>query len=120
MTPSKGFHYLFYVDAEQREQITGDPISMKYNDIIYNIDVKFKNGLLNCEPSQITNYGSYRWTNPESLANIPQLPDIIYNVILSNVSKSKPEPKTKEYKIYEPVYVPEVIKSGYDEEDLKK
>ncbi|NCV04064.1 MAG: hypothetical protein EBV46_06420, partial [Burkholderiaceae bacterium] len=66
-TPSGGFHYLFYVDEAQQDLIP-NKTTMEYNGKIYNVDVKFKNQLCNCEPSKIDNYGEYKWLNPEKLA----------------------------------------------------
>ena len=63
---------------------------MEYNGKIYNVDVKFKNGLCNCEPSKIDNYGKYKWLNPEKLGDIPKLPEVLFNLI-----SSKPSPRQK-------------------------
>ena len=49
------------------------------------MDVKFKNGLCNCAPSKIDDYGSYKWLNPYRLLHIPKLPDALYDLI-----KAKP------------------------------
>ena len=86
-TPSKGMHYLFYVNEEQRQHITKSLTTMKIDNIKYHVDIKFKNGLLNCEPSTIKNYGSYKWVNPEQLSNIPQLPQELYQIIVDNLNK---------------------------------
>ena len=49
-TPSGGFHYLFYADEAQKDRI-GSPVTLLYEGKVYNVDVKFKNSLCNCEPS---------------------------------------------------------------------
>ncbi|MFM7980543.1 MAG: hypothetical protein ACKPKO_14620, partial [Candidatus Fonsibacter sp.] len=46
-TPSKGLHYIFYVDAQQKKHITSRT-TITYQGVVYNMDVKFKNGLCNC------------------------------------------------------------------------
>ena len=51
-TPSGGLHYIFYVDAQQKDQITART-TITYQGAVYNMDVKSKNGLCNCAPSQI-------------------------------------------------------------------
>ncbi|MFM7985295.1 MAG: hypothetical protein ACKPKO_38850, partial [Candidatus Fonsibacter sp.] len=43
-TPSGGFHYIFYVDAQQKDRITSKT-TITYQGVKYNMDVKFKNGL---------------------------------------------------------------------------
>ena len=87
-TPSKGLHYLFYVNEEQRQQLgKGNKTTLTINNNIYHADIKFGNGLLNCEPSTIKNYGSYKWVNPEQLSNIPQLPEELYEIIVDNLNK---------------------------------
>ena len=88
-TPSGGFHYLFYVDEAQKDLIP-NKTTMEYNGKIYNVDVKFKNQLCNCEPSKIDNYGEYKWLNPEKLASIPKLPEKLFALI-----SSKPAPRQK-------------------------
>ena len=62
-TPSGGFHYLFSADAEQLNQISSKTTVM-YDGVKYNMDVKFKNSLCNCQPSNIEDYGKYEWENP--------------------------------------------------------
>ncbi|MFM7984375.1 MAG: hypothetical protein ACKPKO_34125, partial [Candidatus Fonsibacter sp.] len=57
-TPSKGLHYVFYVDAQQKEHITSRT-TITYQGVVYNMDAKFKNGLCNCAPSKIEGYGKY-------------------------------------------------------------
>ena len=46
-TPSGWFHYIFYVDAQQKEHITSRT-TITYQGAKYNMDAKFKNGLCNC------------------------------------------------------------------------
>jgi hypothetical protein len=87
--PSGGFHYLFYVDEAQKDLIP-NKTTMEYNGKIYNVDVKFKNGLCNCAPSKIDNYGEYKWLNPEKLGDIPKLPEKLFALI-----SSKPAPRQK-------------------------
>ena len=79
LTPSKGCHYIFYLDAEQAEQMTSNSINtITYKGEQYAVDVKFKNQLCNCWPSKIPDYGrgGYDWARGswEKLKNIPQLP----------------------------------------------
>ena len=57
-TPSKGFHYIFYVDDQQKKHISSRT-TITYQGVKYNMDVKFKNGLCNCAPSKIEGYGKY-------------------------------------------------------------
>jgi hypothetical protein len=90
-TPSGGFHYLFYADEAQKDRI-GSPTTLLYEGKVYNVDVKFKNSLCNCEPSKIDNYGEYKWLNPEQLGDIPKLPEILFNVI---AKKPAPKPKSQ-------------------------
>ncbi|MFM7979487.1 MAG: hypothetical protein ACKPKO_09245, partial [Candidatus Fonsibacter sp.] len=59
-TPSGGLHYIFYVDAQLKEHITAHT-TIPYQGVVYNMDVKFKNGLCNCAPSKIEGYGKYAW-----------------------------------------------------------
>ena len=82
-TPSGGLHFLFYIDSNQKN-INNSYTTLTYNDIIYNVDIKFKNQLMNCSPSQIEDYGCYKWININLLDNIPKLPDTLYNIIISN------------------------------------
>ena len=81
-TPSGGLHYIFYVDAQQKDQITART-TITYQGAVYNMDVKSKNGLCNCAPSQIKDYGKYAWTKgaSERLKNIPRLPDELFEMI---------------------------------------
>ena len=86
LTPSKGCHCIFYLDAKQAEQMTRNSINnITYQGEQYAMDVKFKNQLCNCWPSQIPDYGKYAWTKGsfERLKNIPQLPDVIFDLIKS-------------------------------------
>ena len=79
-TPSGGFHYLFWVDAKQKEHI-GSPTGIMYKGDKYNMDVKFNNGLRNCAPSKIEGYGEYKWVNPGKLRNMPQLPNELFELV---------------------------------------
>ena len=72
-TPSGGFHYLFFVDEQQGDQITS-LTGVIYDGVKYNMDVKFRNSLCNCQPSKIEDYGKYEWTDPFKLLDIPKLP----------------------------------------------
>jgi hypothetical protein len=74
MIPSGGLHYIFYVDAQQKDQITSRT-TITYQGATYNMDVKFKNGLCNCAPSKIQDYGKYAWTKGsyKRLKKIPTL-----------------------------------------------
>ena len=89
-TPSGGLHYIFYVDSEQASR-TPSPVGVVHNGVKYNMDVKFRNGLCNCQPSKIENYGSYKWVNPGKLLNIPKLPPAILDMIST---KPTPSPRT--------------------------
>ena len=80
MTPSGGFHYIFWVDEEQKEHI-GSPTGIVYKNEKYAMDVKFKNGLCNCAPGKIEGYGEYKWVNPSKLLDIPQLPKELFELI---------------------------------------
>ncbi|MFM7988751.1 MAG: PriCT-2 domain-containing protein, partial [Candidatus Fonsibacter sp.] len=81
-TPSGGLHYIFYVDAQQKDQITART-TIPYQGAVYNMDVKFNSGLCNCAPSKIEGYGKYAWTKGlfERLKNIPKLPDGLFEMI---------------------------------------
>ena len=80
-TPSGRLHYIFYVDGEQAKRI-GSNTCLTHTGIEYNTDVKFKNGLRNCQQSRIPEYGEYKWERPFKLRNdIPKLPDILFNMI---------------------------------------
>jgi hypothetical protein len=81
-TPSGGLHYIFYVDAQQKDHITSRT-TITYQGVVYNTDVKFKNGLCNCAPSKIKDYGKYARTkgSAERLRNIPKLPDELFEMI---------------------------------------
>ncbi|MFM7988739.1 MAG: hypothetical protein ACKPKO_56440, partial [Candidatus Fonsibacter sp.] len=81
-TPSDGFHYLFYVDAQQKGHITART-TITYQGAVYNMDVKFNNGLCNCAPSNIEGYGKYAWTDGSAarLRDIPHLPDEFFEMI---------------------------------------
>lgn len=110
-TPSGGYHYLFYVDNEMKEHIPNALTTLKHEGVVYNVDVKFKNGLCNCEPSVIPGYGSYKWENPEALDNIPKLPETLYNIILSNGTNKQNKPvkvqePTNDETTDEPTYEP--------------
>ena len=89
-TPSGGLHYIFYVDAQQKDHITSRT-TIPNQGVVYNMDVKFKNGLCNCAPSKIEGYGKYTWTKgaSERLKNIPKLPDELFEMI-----KVAPQPTT--------------------------
>ncbi|MFM7987482.1 MAG: hypothetical protein ACKPKO_50035, partial [Candidatus Fonsibacter sp.] len=81
-TPSGGFHYIFYVDAQQKVQITVRT-TITYQVAVYNMGVKFNNCLCNCAPSYIEGYGKYAWAkgSSDSLKNIPKLPDELIEMI---------------------------------------
>jgi len=100
-TPSGGKHYLFYVDAAQKEQITSKTTIM-YQGVKYNMDVKFQNSLCTCAPTKIEGYGNYAWTKGsfEKLQNIPKLPDELFKMISAKKSPAArpqtPTPTTEE------------------------
>ena len=79
-TPSGGFHYLFHVDATMADRIR-NRTTLKFRGVTYNVDVKFRNALMNCAPSRIDGYGAYEWLNPERLADVPRLPDELFEII---------------------------------------
>ena len=88
-TPSGGFHYLFYADAVQKEQITSKTTIM-YEGTKYSMDVKFRNSLCNCAPSRIEDYGKYEWDDPYQLLDIPQLPNDLFEMIRTPPSPPPP------------------------------
>ena len=94
-TPSGGVHYLFYVDAKQKDHI-GAKTGLIYNGIKYNADVKFRNGLCNCQPTKIPDYGKYEWEDYRKLKKIPKLPDRIFDIIKNdNKHEQKPAQTAK-------------------------
>ena len=124
-TPSGGRHYLFYVDEIQAQGVK-TLTTIKYNNIIYNTDIKFKNQLLNCQPSKINNYGEYKWINPERLAGgIAQLPADLYNVLISNIkpksSTTRPAASFKNLYSTDQTEADAVKENimNYDESDIK-
>ena len=120
-TPNGGRHYLFFCDALQYPDVCNSQTTLKYNNIVYNADIKCKHGLMNCEPSKIDNL-YYKWLNPERLDYIQQLPDILYDVIISskNAPKQKHErPQTLQPKAPPQVVEVDIIQTEYDEEDIK-
>ncbi|MFM7987678.1 MAG: hypothetical protein ACKPKO_51030, partial [Candidatus Fonsibacter sp.] len=60
-TISRGLHYIFYVDEQQKDRITART-TISYQGAAYNMNVKFQNGLCNCAPSKIKDYGKYART----------------------------------------------------------
>ena len=91
LTPSKGCHYIFYLDDEQAKQMTSNSINnITYQGEQYAVDVKFKNQLCNCWPSKIPGYGEYGWVKGsfEKLKNIPQLPKELFELIKQPSKKS--------------------------------
>jgi hypothetical protein len=92
-TPSGGYHYIFYVDAQQKEHINSRT-TITYQGVTYNMDVKFKNGLRNCAPSKIQDYGKYAWTkgSAERLKNTPKLPDELFEMIKVAFTHNKQPP----------------------------
>ena len=62
-TPSGGFHYLFDVDAEQKDQINSKT-TIIYEGSKYNMDDKFKNSLCTCQPSKLKIKGNINGTTP--------------------------------------------------------
>ena len=93
-TPSGGYHYLFYIEADQVDQITSKT-GLIYNGVKYNADVKFKNSLCNCQPSKIEDYGKYTWTNPYQLLDIPKLPDDLFELIRNNAPSPPKHPQKR-------------------------
>ena len=92
LTPSKGCHYIFYLDAEQSSKMTSNSINnITYQGVEYAMDVKFKNQLCNCAPSEIEGYGAYAWTKGsyDKLKNIPKLPDELFDMI-NGPAKARP------------------------------
>ncbi|MFM7981968.1 MAG: PriCT-2 domain-containing protein, partial [Candidatus Fonsibacter sp.] len=61
------------------------------------MDVKFKNGLCNCAPSQIEGCGKYAWTKgaSERLKNIPKLPDDLFEMIKVSQQPTTPSITTR-------------------------
>jgi len=87
LTPSGGLHYIFYVDAAQRENLGCSRNTILHEGVKYNMDVKFTNQLCNCAPSKIEGYGEYKWVKASRLLDIPKLPDNVYDMI-----RNKPPP----------------------------
>ena len=50
-TPSGGLHYIFYVDAQQKDHITART-TITYQGVVYNMDVKFKNVCATAPPAR--------------------------------------------------------------------
>ena len=96
-TPSKGVHYIFYVDAQQKDHINSRT-TITYQGTKYNMDVKFENGLCNCAPSMIEGYGKYVWTKGsiERLKNIPRLPDELFEMIKKVAPNQQHPPKPQQ------------------------
>ena len=88
-TPSGGFHYLFYADAQQKDHI-GSPSKIMHEGVKYNMDVKFRNSLCNCAPTKIEGYGSYRWVKTSRLRDIPRLPEELFQMIRTRPRLEKP------------------------------
>ncbi len=65
-TPSKGLHYIFYVDDEQKKHIKSRT-TITYQGVKYNMDVKFENGLCNCAPSKIEGSNHHEGNHPNCL-----------------------------------------------------
>ena len=86
-TPSGGYHYLFFVDAEQKDQITSKT-TITHEGVKYDMDVKFKNSLCNCAPTKLEGYGACKWVKPGRLRDIPKLPNELYDMIKN---KARPE-----------------------------
>jgi hypothetical protein len=99
-TPSGGYHYLFYVEADQVDQITSKT-GLIYNGVKYNADVKFKNSLCNCQPSKIEDYGKYTWTNPYQLLDIPKLPDDLFELIRNKAPSPPSTPRSDASETYQ-------------------
>jgi len=94
-TPSKGCHYIFYLDAEQTSKMISNSINnITYQRVEYAMDVKLKNQICKRSPSIIEGYGRYAWTKGsyDKLRNIPRLPDELYSMI--NAKKTPPPPNT--------------------------
>ena len=58
-TPSSGLHYILYVDGEQAQRL-GSSTCMTHTGIKNAMDVKVKQGLYNCQPTNIDGNGKYR------------------------------------------------------------
>ena len=65
-----------------------------YNGVKYNADVKFKNGLCNCQPTKIPDYGKNEWEDWRKLKSIPKLPDHIFDVIKKDSREERPPTTT--------------------------
>lgn len=101
-TPSKGFHFLFWISFDQLKLLNKSYTTLLFNDLIYNVDIKLNNQLINCEPSVIPGYGKYEWANSHLLSDIPKLPDILYNIILLNTSNNTHTINTMSIKSFYP------------------
>ena len=99
-TPSGGYHYLFYVEADQADQITSKT-GLFHNGVKYNADVKFKNSLCNCQPSKIEDYGKYQWSNPYQLLDIPKLPSDLFELIRNRAPSPPSTPRSENSDTYQ-------------------
>ena len=88
-TPSGGFHFIFYVDAEQRQHLGSSRTTITHEGQTYNMDVKFTNQLCNCAPTKIEGYGAYKWVKASQLLDIPQLPPELFEMI-----RTRPSPRS--------------------------
>ena len=59
-TPTRGLHYIFYVDGEQAKRI-GSITVITYKGVKYAMGAKFKHVLCNCQPSQNASDGAYKF-----------------------------------------------------------
>ena len=69
------------------------------------MDVKFKNQICNCAPSEIEGYGRYAWTKGsyEKLKNIPRLPDELFEMIRGPGKTATKTPRATATATEEPV-----------------
>ena len=92
-TPSGGLHYLFYADADQKDNIKS-PTGVMHEGVKYNMDVKFRNSCCNCQPSKIEDYGKYEWDDAYQLLNIPKLPNELYELIRDKPPSNLSSPRS--------------------------
>ena len=93
--PSGGYHYLFYVEAAQQDQAISKTCVI-HEGVKYNMDVKFKNSLCNCQPSEIQDNGTFPRANPYQVLNIQKLPDDLFELIRNRPMLRYPSSPTQE------------------------
>ena len=83
-------HFIFYVDGEQAKRI-GSKTCITYNGTKYNMDVKFRDGLWNCQPSKIDGYRAFILKPIQTVGHAPQLPDELFNAVWTQEPEARVE-----------------------------